>query len=306
MKVGLVSVDSLIPNVALMKLSAWHREAGDETFRYEPLLSPAPDRIYASKTFSFTPDFAYYPDCEIVRGGTGYDLEARIPAEAERVYPDYELFGCDFALGRLTRGCVRRCPWCVVPRMDGNRVRQVAELEDFWRGQSRIRLLDDNLTALPDLFVETCDRLAAARVEVKFDALDVRLLTRPMARSLARVRRWGRVHFAFDHPNAERHVREGVAVLRAGGFPLHEAMFYVLVGFNTTHEQDLHRLAVLDELGVDAFVMPFDKHDPYQKRITRWRNRHLHRVCAFEDYDVNAKGSRRGSTPLELEGVGGE
>ena len=277
MNIGVVAVDSLIYNLALMRLSAWHKAQGDHVEIAFPLAADTYDRVYRSKQFieRLTPKGVEYPDddipwpCEVVSGGTGYDLTTSLTADQDTTYPDYGLYGCAHALGRITRGCVRRCPWCVVWRQDGT-VRQVAELGDFWRGQSRIRLLDDNLTALPDLFIETCTVLAKARVEVMFEALDIRFIDDAAARSLAQVKRWGRVHFAFDSTEQEPAVRRGIAALRAGGFPISQATFYVLIGFNTGLDDWLYRVELLDELGVESYVMPFDRGDRLQMRFARW------------------------------------
>ena len=164
MNVGLVDVDSLAYNVALMKLSAIHKAAGDEVEIAFPLRAESYDLVYRSKLFDFTPDDPTYWPCEVISGGTGYDLSVRLPAGADTVYPDYGLYGCEHAIGRITRGCPRSCDFCLVGAMDGTRVHQVAQLEDFWRGQDRVRLLDDNLTAMPELFIQTCDQLAGLKV----------------------------------------------------------------------------------------------------------------------------------------------
>ena len=71
-----------------------------------------------------------------------------------------------------------------------------------------------------------------------------------MARSLAKVRRWKRVHFSWDSLSYESGVLRGIAALKAGGFPLYAATFYVLIGFGTTPEQDAYRIDTLDRLGV--------------------------------------------------------
>lgn len=47
---------------------------------------------------------------------------------------------------------------------------------------------------------------------------------------------------------------------------------YVLIGFNTSESQDLYRVLILKSLGIDPFVMPFDKSDLYQKSFARWVN----------------------------------
>ena len=58
MRIGLIDVDSHnFPNLVLMKLSAYHKQKGDEVIWYEPLISGHCDKVYVSKIFSFTPDY---------------------------------------------------------------------------------------------------------------------------------------------------------------------------------------------------------------------------------------------------------
>lgn len=272
MRIGLVDVDSKIPNLALMKLSAWHKAQGDSVKVYEPLFD-RPDRLYASKVFNFTADYAYFPaDVEIVRGGTGYDMAVELPAEVEAMYPDYDLYQCDYAMGFTTRGCIRRCPFCVVPAKEGP-IRAVGDIHDFWRGQERLMLLDNNLTALPEHFELVVRQMIRERVKVNFSqGLDIRLLTLEMAELLSQVRLWKQIHFAWDDINIETDVRRGIRILQDNGVALYKVMFYVLIGFDSTPEEDLYRVEALRGMGVDPFVMPFDKHDDYQRRFARWVN----------------------------------
>ena len=74
MRIGLVDVDGRnFPNLALMKISAWHKGMGDTVEWYDPMFSGHFDKVYLSKVFSFTPDFDYPIDAdEVERGGTGY------------------------------------------------------------------------------------------------------------------------------------------------------------------------------------------------------------------------------------------
>jgi len=284
MNVGLVAVDSLIPNLALMKLSAWHKAQGDTVDRAFPLAADTYDRVYRAKVFDFSPDDPTGWPCDVIEGGTGYGLDSHLPDGCENIYPDYDLYGCDYAMGRVTRGCIRRCPWCVVWQQDG-KVHEVGTIDDFWHGQKRLRLLDDNLTAMPDVFIKTCERLAAERIETKFEALDARLMNVEMAQVLAKVRRWGAVHFAFDSMSHESGVRRGIAALKDGGFKLYAATFYVLIGFDTTPEQDLYRVELLHSLGVESFVMPFDKTNPYQRKFTRWCNhKAIFKTTKWDEY----------------------
>ena len=275
MNVGVLALRRLIPNHAMMVVAAHHRAQGDTVEIAAPLAAHTYDKVYVSKPFLTGEDDQTPWPCEVVRGGAGYDLTARLPEWADTTYPAYDLYGCTYALGRITRGCPRGCPYCLVGRMDGTRVHQVAELDDFWHGQEVVRLLDDNLTAIPDLFVAICDLLASERVRVMFEALDVRLMTADMARSLARVRRQGQVHFAFDNMKDEAGVRRGIAALKDGGFPLSRATFYVLTNYGTTMAEDAYRVDLLDSLGVESFVMLYDKDhaDHAHRSFARMTNR---------------------------------
>ena len=124
-----------------MKISAWHKAQGDSVEWYEPLLSGHCDKVYMSKVFSFTPDYPYYVDAEkVIKGGTGYaislidgreeyDKNKDVPLneEIEHIYPDYDLYGIDYSLGFLTRGCPRKCQFCHVASKEGCRSYKVAD-----------------------------------------------------------------------------------------------------------------------------------------------------------------------------------
>ena len=165
LKVGLVDVDSHnFPNLALMKISAWHKQQGHSVEWYDPMFSGHMDRVYASKIFSFSPDYPYYIDAdEIITGGSGYCIELEngrevyrkerdenLPPEIEHIYPDYTIYPQltkDTAYGRLSLGCPRNCSFCHTGEKDGRQARKVADLEEFWRGQKNIVLLDQNILA---------------------------------------------------------------------------------------------------------------------------------------------------------------
>jgi radical SAM superfamily enzyme YgiQ (UPF0313 family) len=130
-RIGLCQVDGKWPNLALMRLSTWHKKQGDTVERFMPLSEY--DRVYASKIFDLTPDSEYLPG-DALRGGTGYDLTAQLLPEVEACRPDYSLYPeWTAAIGFTTRGCVRACPFCVVPRKEGH-IRVVGDLYSFWGG----------------------------------------------------------------------------------------------------------------------------------------------------------------------------
>lgn len=300
--VCLIDVDSKIPNLALMKASTWHKSRGDTVkLGYDPLFDK-PDLCYVSKIFDFTPEPEYLPECKTYFGGPGYSLTERMPFDDgvtyDRIMPDYDLYrerypSIDYAIGRFTRGCPNRCPWCVVWHLDGNHVRHVADLSDFWRGQRVVRMLDDNIMADEDEFVADCAQLHDAGVSVIWDALDIRTVTDRSARALASVRNEKRIHFAWDSHAQDAYIREGLQTLESNGVKPYKLMFYVLVGYNTSREYDMHRIMTLHELGANPYVMPFDRSDPYQRHLARWcNNKFIFKTTAFDSYEpwVKARG----------------
>ncbi len=310
MNVCLIDVDSKIPNLALMKTSTWHKQQGDTVkLGYDPLFDH-PDLCYVSKIFNFTPEPEYLPDCEIIKGGPAYDLTAKLPfPDYDRIMPDYELYKLkypkiNYAMGLFTRGCPNRCPWCVVPKMDGNVVRHVADLTDFWCGQDTVRLLDDNIMADEDEFMADCKQLHDAKVKVIWEALDIRLVTPTIAKALKTVKMAKSIHFAWDGPAQDKWVIPGIETLNDAGIKPYRLMFYVLVGFNTTPEYDMHRIMTLHEHGANPFVMPYDKKDPYQKHLARWcNNKYVFKKTSFDDYEPWLKAQAEGAVAHKGGGI---
>ncbi len=273
MKVGLVQVDGKIPNLALMKLARYHRQRGDQVDIIASSLFGHYDIVYMSKIFFSTPDVVPNFTATVVeKGGVGYDLTKTLPPEVENLVPDYELFHCDFAIGFTSRGCFRNCPFCVVPKKEG-KLRPVGDLYSFWTGQRRVMLLDNNLNALPDHFELVVKQLIKEKVYVDFSqGLDLRIITPEQAQLLTKVRLWKTVHFAWDDVKDEHLIRRGAENLKKGGFNLSKATVYVLIGFNSTEEEDLYRVYTLRDMGFGVFVMPYNRNDPYQRHFARWVN----------------------------------
>ena len=122
MRVGLIDVDGHngFPNLALMRVSAWHKAQGDSVVWWNGFEHY--DRVYMSKVFTFSNDIDSVIDAdEIIQGGTGYKDYGSLPPELEAMQPDYSIYPhFKQAIGFLTRGCIRNCPWCIVPRKEGH------------------------------------------------------------------------------------------------------------------------------------------------------------------------------------------
>lgn len=284
MRIGLIDVDGHnFPNLALMKLSAWHKEKGDSVEwwwgwgKY--------DRVYMSKVF----DDTYSPDIpeplnatEIIKGGTGYDLNNRLPDEVEHIYPDYSLYPeltKDTAYGFLTRGCPRGCQFCIVAEKEGRKSIKVADLSEWWSGQKFIKLLDPNLLACRE-HMDLLHQLGESKVWVDFtQGLDCRMLTERNIDAINGLK-LKEIHFAWDHMKETDAVMRGLKLYaeRATRRPHGQfATVYCLTNYDTTIEEDLHRIYTLRDMGYSPYVMIYDKPNAPEevRHLQRWCNNRL-------------------------------
>lgn len=290
--IGLIDVDSHnFPNLALMKISAWHKTQGDDVEWWNGLKHY--DRVYQSKVFdaTYTPDNPYCIMAdEVIQGGTGYDLNNKLPDEIEHIMPDYSLYGItDTAYGFLTRGCPRGCPFCIVAQKEGRKSVKVADLSEWWSGQKYIQLLDPNTLASRG-HMELLKQLADTGAEVDFNqGVDCRLLTEENILALNAVNT-KMIHFAWDMMKESGAVLKGLELYkRFGKLDERHTRVYVLVNYDTAMDENLERIYCLRELGYDPYVMIYDKpHAPREiRRLQRWvNNKFIWRSCErFEDYD---------------------
>lgn len=274
MKIGLVDVDGHnFPNIALMKISTWHKQNGDRV-EWAGSLEHY-DRVYMAKVFTFTTDDiqAYQTD-DIIRGGTGYDLTSRLPEKIEHCYPDYGLYGIsDTAYGYLSRGCPRGCKFCIVADKEGKQSVKVADLSEFWNGQKNIKLLDPNLLACKD-WKDLLQQLIDSKAYIDFtQGLDIRLMTDEKAAMIKKCK-LKMLHFAWDNPHDKVTFEKLKQYSSVFGSNERKKRVYVLTNFNSTHSEDLERIYKLVEIGYDPYVMIYDKyHAPQQTRyLQRWCN----------------------------------
>lgn len=276
MKVLLMDLDLLrqnrrrrriFPNLALMKLSAHHKARGDEVYLNFPLQRP--DITYASCVFTWNSQGkASVPDGAIA-GGSGLDLKAELPPEVEHIKPDYDLYpGANFSMGFTSRGCTRKCPWCIVPEKEGH-IRTSASVYEFLDRRFRsVVLLDNNFLASPD-WRHTVADLINIGLEVDFNqGLDIRLVDDEVSWCLAQLRT-RKLRFAFDDITYERAVREGIKALVAQGLPSRRLSFYVLYGFQDD-DTAVERLKILQSYNVDIYPMGYrgaDGKEPGRKLL---------------------------------------
>lgn len=295
MKVGLIDVDGSkkFPNLAIMKISAYHKSRGD-TVGWAYAMEHY-DIVYQSKVFddTYSRDIDWIPNADVViKGGTGYGLDNVLPDEIEHQYPDYGLYPDitkDTAYGFLTRGCPRYCEFCIVGDKEGLRSVKAADLSEFWRGQKYIKLLDPNLLCCKDR-LELLDQLADSRAYVDFtQGLDIRAINPDVIERINRIK-LKEIHFAWDNPKQDLSTEFSYYAGAAKHKPHGDfGTVYVLTNFNSSIEEDLYRIYTLREMGYLPDVRVYDKPNaPKEIRdLQRWcNNRWIFKSCPrFEDYD---------------------
>lgn len=306
MKIGLIDVDGHnFPNLALMRISAYHKAKGDLVeWWWSDLIHY--DIVYMSKIFSD----AYSPDVpeplnadKVIKGGTGYCIHLdgnkevfdkkrnqSLPPEMERMFPDYSLYPqYGFAVSMTSRGCPRGCRFCHVAAKEGRCAVKVADVSDFWNGQKEIRVLDPNITAcrekrdLMQQYLET-----GALIDFT-QGLDIRLLDDDDVADINAMR-LRNVHFAWD--DAKDDLAGKFEQYARGGKKNRHGRFgtvYCLTNFNSTMEENLYRIYTLRDLGYDPYVMIYDKPNAPKeiKRLQRWVNNKIifRATKKFEDFN---------------------
>ncbi len=283
-KIGLFDINSKYHNLALMKISAWHKSFGDHTEFYNPLMKKTYDRVYVSKIFSkHNIEEGYIPENSIV-GGSGYSLKTVLPYDMEHSMPDYSLYNLDYSLGFTTRGCIRNCGFCIVRQKEGD-IKEHAEVEEFLNPKSNIVvLLDNNFLALPS-HIRKLQKYIDKGWKMDFNqGLDIRLINKENAELLARVKHYKQIHFAWDQMSYEKEVKEGLKILFKAGIKPYRIMVMMLCNYNTSFEEDMYRFSELINLGVDPFVMVYEKADRRIRDFARWVNKRIYKACNWEEY----------------------
>lgn len=260
MNIGLLNLEPKYKNLAIEKLRLFHSWQGDDVEDYFALKSY--DRVYASSIFTFTKKYAV-PQGAIC-GGSGFDYTTALPPEIEAIKPHLNF-------GYTCRGCIRDCPFCIVRQKEGFWF-AVGDLLDLWDGIAKIvRLLDNNASAYLDHLIMICEQAINHNITLDItQGLDHRCLTREMATWLKKVSHT-EYHFAFDDPRYLSSVERAINLLQEEG--INRSIWYVLVGFNTTFQEDLDRLNYLKCRNQNAYVQRYRRGTEYIP-LARWANQH--------------------------------
>ena len=268
-------VDSRIPNFALLKVATFYRRQGwrvilsrDRTSGRRAAKIEA-DLHLGSVVFR-TPSSASAEDKlkalygELIEfGGSGVDLVKRLPPQAEACFPDYSLYDHTlYALGFLTRGCNKKCAFCVVPEKEGRLQGRAASFDDFVpKGQRNVLLLDDNLLAYPEV-EGLLDEMIARRYAINFSqTLDIAYLSEAKFNLLRQIDSMNAkfnkrmIYFSLNYVRHIRHFEQRADMLK--GFGQHGICVVMLYGFDTKLSEDNERFRFIRRKGYLPFFQEY-------------------------------------------------
>jgi len=272
-RILLISPDKNVPNVALMKLSAWHKQQGDTVMPLNFFLGiNDADKIYVSiifpNNYGLLPPL---PSGKTEYGGIGYDLIvendqfklrneniSNLPPEIDHIKPDYGLYSINYSMGFTSRGCIRSCPWCAVPLIEG-RIRPTNDVYEFLeKNFESIRILDNNPLALHEHFAVIAEQIIKEDKFVIFDGLDARVLTDKSAELLGKLKTENeKLKFALDAYESINSVEAGIHSLIKYNV-MNKTLWYVLLDFGEPIEQELARIKTLMRYNASIYPMFFN------------------------------------------------
>ena len=219
------------PNLAIMKISAYHKSMGDTVNWWEPDAKNY-DLVYSSKVFDFTPVNPQLPPTAI-RGGTGYrdiPLNQQLPAEIDAAYPDYSIYpNCDYAIGYLTRGCPNHCPWCVVPAKEGG-IKPYRAWQQIVRPDTKKLVLMDNNILACEHGISQLESLIGSGYAIDLNqGMDARLVDGHIASILARLKWIRHIRFSCDQKLQIKAIETAAERLAVYGVKPYRLFVYLLV-----------------------------------------------------------------------------
>lgn len=308
MRVGIIDADLIdhgtrFPNLALMKIAGYYKENGSNVTlieKYEGLVYSDFDAVFCSKVFTFS---KFSPELleqsNVVLGGTGFfeDGGNDLPLDIEHHMPDYSLYDkyverrisegmkrsyfadyLDYSIGFATRGCFRKCSFCVNKKY--SHVFHHSHIcEWFDPSRKYIYLWDDNFMAFPG-WREVLRELDETNRPFQFrQGLDIRLMTDEKAEALSKARYHGDYIFAFDHIEDKEIIEKNLSLWRK--HCMKETKLYVLCAFDSQDGDDIRntfeRIRVLFKYACLPYLMRFEayKSSPYRGlyvQMARWCN----------------------------------
>lgn len=268
-KIVIYDIDGKIPNLALMKISAYYKTRGYQVKLSKEIKYIPADKHFGSAIFNNersnknVKTLLKIFGSHIQMGGTGCSLEALLPAEIDACFPDYGLYNHKkYAIGFLSRGCNKSCPFCLVPRKEGKLHSKYAFFDDFVpKNQQNVMLLDNNILAA-DNATETLESIIKKKYNVNFSqTLDIDYLT---AKNNTLLKKINSVNSRFTRPMIYfscNSVRQSKIFFQKEqyikSFGRDHVTVIIMFGFNTKLSEDYAILMMAKKLGLIPFLQEY-------------------------------------------------
>lgn len=314
MRVRLTQLDGKMPNIALMRLSAWHRAQGDEVYytrrARRDIFEGEYDMVYGSAIFDFSAEKVElfrreFPDAVV--GGTGSGSWTTLDdigvdnLESDIDYADQQV---DYSMGFLQRGCRLKCKFCVVPRKEG-RPRFNQSVNDMWRGEGhprKLHIMDNDFFGVPEWRRHVEDIREGGFKVCLSQGINVRLIDDEAAAALASIEyrdskfRKRRLYTAWDNLGQQRIFFGGIERLVRAGIPTKHIMAYMLIGYakGETMGDIQYRFQAMVSAGIMPYPMVYDIKNKKLRRFQRWVVTGLYRACSFDEYLARLNGRTLG------------
>lgn len=258
MKISLLT-DAPKHNLALMKISAYHKACGDKVLLNMPII-PA-DYRYASVLFEKNKNWFVADEY----GGPAFG--GGVLPVSEKIKPDYSLYPYnDFSLGYTFKGCYRNCGFCKIPKIEKDFNHY--SIWDFHDSRFKKICLLNNNTFFDPKWKETFEEIWDANlIVIDENGYDLRLLDEEKANALKKTRFDNKIHFAWDRMRDEKQITNGLELLKK--HKINNVHIYVLTGFDTTDDENFYRCQKIIDFGFDPYIMPFNQ-SKEEKRFKRF------------------------------------
>ena len=269
--------------MGLLKISSFHKHHGDEVEFHDALREAenVPAKIYITSLFTYSWRPVHeaaafyrqlYPDAEIALGGIYATLmpehagladvdnvHVGLLQTVERFMPDYSLVpDWETSIMFGTRGCIRKCAFCAVPKLEGKVWGPAQSITDLVKpGHREVTLWDNNVLGVPN-WRDIVDELRELNVKVDFNqGLDARLIDQDVAEKLRQLR-IEPIRMAYDIPSERKALMRAIPALEAAGFNRRRMHVYTLYNFMDSPDDFLNRVIDLLDWGVVSYPMRYE------------------------------------------------
>jgi hypothetical protein len=288
----MINIEPKIVNSAYLRISYYHKSRKDLVEWFKP--GSKYDIIYCSSIFSYT-DKTFLKNLEnVVKGGSGFDLTTKLPEEIENSLYDWSIYpNCYFSMLWFSTGCIRNCKFCIVPVKEG-KITPVEPKNLNPQGR-HIKVMDNNFFANPEWY-NAYIYLKQFKQPLDFQGIDVRLLDQEHCKVLNSFKHYRQIKIAWDNP--KENLISKIEFMTKYVKP-YKIMCYILVGFDSTFEEDVYRVESLRKLKITPFIMIYNNRRdiPILRDYARYVNRQwFFKSMSFKDYLIKIKKGKKGDS----------